>query len=64
MVLAVTGHRTLLGNRRALRTAIALRAPAVDALGFLQLRFLSERDGDPVVQVTVTGLGAGLQNTG
>jgi len=64
MLRAVTRHRQLLGNRPALRTAIDLRAPAIDALGFLQLRFLDERGGGPVVQATIAGIAAGLQNTG
>ena len=49
-----------------------LRNPYVDALSFLQLRFLGElrkgRSRDPrterLVQATISGIAAGLQNTG
>jgi phosphoenolpyruvate carboxylase len=42
LVLAVTGNERLLGRRPVLRQAVALRNPYVDALSFLQLRFLTE----------------------
>ena len=75
LVLAVTGSDRLLGRRQVLRQAVALRNPYVDALSFLQLRFLAElREGtdDParrarvaeLVLLTVNGVAAGLQNTG
>jgi phosphoenolpyruvate carboxylase len=64
MLLAVTGHERLLANRPTLRTAIDLRAPAIDALGFLQLRSLDNDAETPVVQTTIAGIAAGLQNTG
>jgi phosphoenolpyruvate carboxylase len=69
LVRRVTEQRELLGHRPVLRRAIDLRNPYVDALSFLQLRFLPEaRAGDEqagrVVAVTVGGVAAGLQNTG
>jgi phosphoenolpyruvate carboxylase len=74
-VLAVTGHRRLLEDRRVLSWAIELRNPYVDALSHLQLRALralrdpstkrAEREkAEHVFQLTVNGVAAGLQNTG
>ena len=75
MVLAVTGHRRLLEDRRVLSWAIELRNPYVDALSHLQLRALramrnprtsrSDRvKAERVFQLSVNGVAAGLQNTG
>jgi phosphoenolpyruvate carboxylase len=69
LVLRVTEQDAPLAHRAVLRRAIDLRNPYVDALSFLQLRFLPEaRAGDPqagrVVAITVGGVAAGLQNTG
>jgi phosphoenolpyruvate carboxylase len=68
-VLRVTEQDAPLAHRPVLRRAIDLRNPYVDALSFLQFRFLAEaRAGDPqaarVVAITVNGVAAGLQNTG
>jgi phosphoenolpyruvate carboxylase len=73
-VLAVTGHRRLLEDRRVLSWAIELRNPYVDALSHLQLRALrAMRDkkctaararAERLFQLTVNGVAAGLQNTG
>jgi phosphoenolpyruvate carboxylase len=74
-VLAVTGHRRLLEDRRVLSWAIELRNPYVDALSHLQLRALralrdpqtsrSDRErAERAFQLTVNGVAAGLQNTG
>ena len=73
-VLMVTGHQRLLDDRRVLGRAVALRNPYVDALSTLQVRALrglrqEERGADPValrrlLQLTVNGVAAGLQNTG
>ena len=74
-VLAVTGHRRLLEDRRVLSWAIELRNPYVDALSHLQLRALralrakqttkAQREkAESVFQLTVNGVAAGLQNTG
>lgn len=74
LVLKVTGRTRLLEHRPVLRRAVDLRNPYVDALSFLQVRFLSElREGvgdrqaermREVVMLTVNGVAAGLQNTG
>jgi phosphoenolpyruvate carboxylase len=69
LVLRITEQDALLAHRPVLRRAIDLRNPYVDALSFLQFRFLPEaRAGDPqagrVVAITVSGVAAGLQNTG
>jgi phosphoenolpyruvate carboxylase len=66
LVLEVTGHERLLDGRPQLRDAIDLRDPYVDALSFLQLRFLGERGrtAERIVQATINGVAAGLQNTG
>ncbi len=72
MTLSITGKGVPLAARPILRRAIELRNPYVDALSFLQVRFLRElreRSGDRartrrLVQVTINGVAAGLQNTG
>jgi phosphoenolpyruvate carboxylase len=75
LVLAVTGRRRLLDHRPVLRRAVDLRNPYVDALSFLQVRFLGQlRSGEAdeaatdrlrqLVMLTVNGVAAGLQNTG
>ena len=75
LVLAVTGHDRLVANRPVLSRAIVLRDPYVDALSYLQLRALSALRADDVAPeeradlsrlllLTVSGIAAGLQNTG
>jgi phosphoenolpyruvate carboxylase len=67
LVLAITGHDRLLDAKPDLQRAIEFRNPYVDALSFLQLRFLDERAGrrtERLVQATISGVAAGLQNTG
>ena len=75
LVLRVTDSDRPLARRRILRNAVDLRNPYVDALSFIQVRFLEElRAGvaDPqrarrvadLVRLTVNGVAAGLQNTG
>jgi phosphoenolpyruvate carboxylase len=75
LVLEVTESDRPLARRRILRSAVDLRNPYVDALSFIQVRFLAElqagvadperagRIGD-LVRLTVNGVAAGLQNTG
>jgi phosphoenolpyruvate carboxylase len=74
-VLAVTGHKRLLEDRRVLSWAIELRNPYVDALSHLQLRALralrakgsGARESalaERLFLLTVNGVAAGLQNTG
>ena len=74
-VTMATGHERMLAGHPVLRRAVDLRNPYVDALSFLQLRFLAEvrtegaspdhqdRLVDLVLQ-TLNGVAAGLQNTG
>jgi phosphoenolpyruvate carboxylase len=64
MLLDVTGEDRLLGARGGLRSAVELRAPYVDALSYLQLRFLDDPKATRLVQATIAGAAAGLQNTG
>lgn len=72
-VIRVTGGTELLGNKPVLQRAVKMRSPYVDALSLLQLRALrglrSETGaGDPDLQrlllLSVSGVAAGLQNTG
>ncbi len=72
LLLELLGQRRLLEDRPVLRRAVDLRNPYVDALSFLQqraLRGVRGGDGDAgrwsrLVQLTVNGVSAGLQNTG
>jgi phosphoenolpyruvate carboxylase len=74
LVTGTTGAERLLGHRPVLRQAVELRNPYVDALSFLQVRFLTDlrtgRSGAEaeraagLVLLTVNGVAAGLQNTG
>lgn len=69
-VLRVLQQDRLLERKQVLGSAIALRAPYVDALSELQLAALTRvRAGDAeawhrLLLLTVNGLAAGLQNTG
>ncbi len=73
-LLAVLDQRELLERQEGLRTAVAMRTPYVDALSVVQLRALREMraaaDPEPeaawrrVLLVAVSGVAAGLQNTG
>jgi phosphoenolpyruvate carboxylase len=67
LLLAVTRQDRLLDRRPDLQRAIEYRNPYVDALSFLQLRFLDSPDSTVarrLVQATISGVAAGLQNTG
>jgi phosphoenolpyruvate carboxylase len=74
LVLDVTGHDRLLGDRPVLSRAVTLRDPYVDALSYLQLRALAalraagdvpERERlERLLLLSVNGVAAGLQNTG
>ncbi len=75
LVLAVTGHDRPVADRPVLARAIVLRDPYVDALSYLQLRALralrAEEAGPEereslrrLLLLTVSGIAAGLQNTG
>ena len=74
-VVRLTGGEQLLGNKPVLQRAVKMRSPYVDALSLLQLRALRAlRDApegaepDPELQrlllLSVSGVAAGLQNTG
>jgi phosphoenolpyruvate carboxylase len=75
LLLAVTGRQRLLDGAPVLQRSIALRNPYVDSLSELQVRQLARlRAMDPddperdrvlrLVQLTVSGVAAGLQSTG
>ena len=75
MLLAVTGRDRLLDGAPVLQRSIGLRNPYVDSLSELQVRLLARLRAmapeDPergrvlrLVQLTVNGVAAGLQNTG
>ena len=75
-VIRIAGGGQLLQNKPVLQRAVKLRSPYVDALSLLQLRALRAlRDNaaagapvDPELQrlllLSVSGVAAGLQNTG
>jgi phosphoenolpyruvate carboxylase len=71
----VNGHKTMLANEPITERSIRLRRPYVDPLSHVQVRFLARLRGLPaahpdrercaaLVQLTVNGVSAGLQNTG
>lgn len=75
LLLRVTGRERLLDGARVLQRSIALRNPYVDSLSELQVRLLRRLRAmaldDPdrgrvlrLVQLSVNGVAAGLQNTG
>ncbi len=75
LVLAITEHDLPVADRQVLARAIVLRDPYVDALSYLQLRALAalrSQDVDPgeraplerLLLLTISGVAAGLQNTG
>src|SRR5215213_7112213 len=74
-VLTITGHNRLLDDVPVLRRSIDLRNPYVDSLSELQVRLLDrmrklpadDPQRDPLIRLvhlTVSGVAAGLQNTG
>ena len=75
LLLRVTGRDALLDGAPALQRSIGLRNPYVDSLSELQVRLLTRLRSMPpddpergrvlrLVQLTVNGVAAGLQNTG
>ena len=75
LVGRLTGHERLLDGSPVLQRSVTLRNPYVDSLSELQVRLLAQLRGlapdDPerarvlrLVQLTVNGVAAGLQNTG
>jgi phosphoenolpyruvate carboxylase len=74
-LLRITGHERLLDGAPVLQRSIALRNPYVDALSEVQVRLLRRLRALPpdspdralhrrLVQLSVNGVAAGLQNTG
>ncbi len=74
-VLRISGREKLLDEAPALQRSITLRNPYVDSLSELQVMLLSRLRATPeddpaaaelrhLVQLTVSGVAAGLQNTG
>jgi phosphoenolpyruvate carboxylase len=74
-VVRIAGGGSLLANRPVLQRAVKMRSPYVDALSLLQLRALRGLreapegvEADPDLQrlllLSVSGVAAGLQNTG
>ena len=71
IVLAVTGQSRLLENNAPLARSIRLRNPYVDPLSLIQIDLLRrKRSGDEseelnyVLAATISGISAGLRNTG
>jgi len=75
-VIRLTGGDALLQNKPILQRAVQLRTPYVDALSLLQLRALRalrtpstvepvpDADLQRLLLLSVSGVAAGLQNTG
>jgi len=73
-VREISGERDLLAYDRDLSERLAIRAPFLDALSYLQVELLArkrsrEAVGDPdeidrAVRLTINGIAAGLRNTG
>jgi phosphoenolpyruvate carboxylase len=76
IVLAVSGHTSLLDEEPVTQTAVQLRNPYVDPLNYIQvemlrrIRALPDPEGKEaqaireVITVTINGIAAGLRNTG
>jgi phosphoenolpyruvate carboxylase len=71
-VVRITGGAQLLDNKPILQRAVKMRSPYVDALSLLQLRALralrtdevADPDQQRLLLLSVSGVAAGLQNTG
>ena len=74
-VVAIAGGDDLLANKPVLQRAVKMRSPYVDALSLLQLRALRTLRAGEVSEaelpgwqrlllLSVSGVSAGLQNTG
>ncbi len=73
-ILRLTGFQVLLQNAPVLQDSIARRNPYVDPLSFLQIELLrrlrlsagtdQEAAAARAIQLTITGIAAGLRNTG
>ena len=73
-VVAIAGGDDLLANKPVLQRAVKMRSPYVDVLSLLQLRALrvlrsdspdgAGSDWEHLLLLSVSGVSAGLQNTG
>jgi phosphoenolpyruvate carboxylase len=71
MVLLVTGQERLLEKHPAIAKSVRLRNPYVDVLSLIQIELLRRKrsgnadgDIDYVLAATISGIAAGLRNTG
>jgi phosphoenolpyruvate carboxylase len=75
LLAQVTGHKKMMETEPAVSRSIRLRRPYIDPLSHIQVRFLARLRALPaddpdreryqhLVQVTINGVAAGLQNTG
>jgi phosphoenolpyruvate carboxylase len=75
MLAKVTGHKRMIETEPTVGRSIRLRRPYIDPLSHIQVRFLARLralpEDDPererfrrLVQLTINGVAAGLQNTG
>jgi len=71
MILLITGQERLLEKHPAIATSVRLRNPYVDVLSLIQIELLRRKrsgsaDGeiDYVLAATISGIAAGLRNTG
>jgi phosphoenolpyruvate carboxylase len=71
MILQITGQTRLLENNSAQARSLQLRAPYVDPLCYIQIELLRRKrsgaanaDLDYVLAATISGIAAGLRNTG
>ena len=75
MLAKVTGHKKMMETEPSASRSIRLRRPYIDPLSHIQVRFLARLRSLPddhpdrerfqhLVQVTINGVAAGLQNTG
>jgi len=71
MLLSVTGQSCLLENNAPLAHSLRLRNPYVDPLSLIQIELLRRKRGgeeseelDYVLAATISGISAGLRNTG
>ena len=73
-LLAVTGSQRLLGADPEVQRSLERRAPDLDALSMIQVRLLAQLRGSTdagereelayLVRLSVSGVAAGLRNTG
>jgi phosphoenolpyruvate carboxylase len=76
VVLAISGHSSLLDEEPITQNAVQLRNPYVDPLNYIQvemlrrIRALSDQEGQEAgtireaIAITINGIAAGLRNTG